>query len=57
MSLCSEMGALHRGGEGGEDQVGGSMGRNLEIYGEHNEFMAECGEFVVGYMSLELRGH
>lgn len=40
MGLCSEMGALHRGREGGEDLVGGSMGRNLEIYVEHNEFMA-----------------
>lgn len=42
MGLCNEMGdgALHGGREGGEDQVGGSVGGNLEIYVEHNEFMA-----------------
>lgn len=51
-------GALRRGREGGKDQVGGSMGGNLEVYVEYNEFMANQvsgGELLVGYMGLELR--
>lgn len=45
-------GALHRGREGGKDQVGSSVGGNLEVYVEYNEFMAN--QVSGGSFSLDI---